>query len=39
MVESPVGVANLPNQLHRILSRKGANLTLMVVGIKTECLR
>lgn len=27
-----VGVANLPNQLHRLLSRKGTDFTLMVVG-------
>ncbi|KAJ3057509.1 hypothetical protein HK097_004030 [Rhizophlyctis rosea] len=27
-----VGIANLPNQRHRIVSRKGANFTVMVVG-------
>ncbi|KAI9017371.1 Septin-domain-containing protein [Gaertneriomyces semiglobifer] len=27
-----VGIANLPNQRHRIVSRKGANFTMMVVG-------
>ncbi|TPX72340.1 hypothetical protein SpCBS45565_g00410 [Spizellomyces sp. 'palustris'] len=29
---SHIGIANLPNQRHRIVSRKGANLTVMVVG-------
>ncbi|KAI9105687.1 Septin-domain-containing protein [Phlyctochytrium arcticum] len=29
---SHIGIANLPNQRHRIVSRKGANLTIMVVG-------
>ena len=28
-----VGIANLPNQRHRIVSRKGANFTVMVVGM------
>ncbi|KAJ3110811.1 hypothetical protein HDU96_006248 [Phlyctochytrium bullatum] len=27
-----VGIANLPNQMHRIVSRKGTNFTIMVVG-------
>ncbi|KAJ3416406.1 hypothetical protein HDV05_001974 [Chytridiales sp. JEL 0842] len=27
-----VGIANLPNQRHKIVSRKGANFTVMVVG-------
>lgn len=27
-----IGIANLPNQLHKIVSRKGANFTLMCVG-------
>ncbi|KAJ3297383.1 hypothetical protein HK104_000554 [Borealophlyctis nickersoniae] len=27
-----IGIANLPNQRHRIVSRKGANFTVMVVG-------
>jgi cell division control protein 12 len=27
-----VGVANLPNQRHRALARRGATFTLMVVG-------
>ncbi|KAJ3165637.1 hypothetical protein HK101_000193 [Irineochytrium annulatum] len=29
---STIGIANLPNQKHRIVSRKGANFTVMVVG-------
>ncbi|KAJ3066381.1 hypothetical protein HK102_007667 [Quaeritorhiza haematococci] len=29
---SVVGIANLPNQRHKIVSRKGANFTVMVVG-------
>ena len=29
---SNIGIANLPNQLHRIVSRQGTNFTLMVVG-------
>ncbi|KAJ3302003.1 hypothetical protein HDU76_005591, partial [Blyttiomyces sp. JEL0837] len=27
-----IGIANLPNQRHKIVSRKGANFTIMVVG-------
>ncbi|KAJ3128599.1 hypothetical protein HK098_004025 [Nowakowskiella sp. JEL0407] len=27
-----IGIANLPNQKHKIVSRKGANFTMMVVG-------
>ncbi|KAI8585683.1 Septin-domain-containing protein [Geranomyces variabilis] len=29
---STIGIANLPNQRHRIVSRKGANFTIMVLG-------
>ncbi|ORZ32763.1 putative CDC12-septin [Catenaria anguillulae PL171] len=29
---STIGIANLPNQTHKIVSRKGATFTLMVVG-------
>ncbi|KAI9362091.1 Septin-domain-containing protein [Zopfochytrium polystomum] len=29
---STIGIANLPNQRHKIVSRKGTNLTIMVVG-------
>lgn len=29
---STIGIANLPNQRHKIVSRKGANFTIMVVG-------
>jgi cell division control protein 12 len=29
---SGVGIANLPNQKHRIVSNKGTNFTLMVCG-------
>lgn len=29
---SSVGIANLPNQRHKIVSRQGANFNLMVVG-------
>jgi cell division control protein 12 len=27
-----IGIANLPNQRHKIVSRKGAHFTIMVVG-------
>lgn len=29
---SGVGVAHLPNQRHKIVSKRGANFTLMVCG-------
>lgn len=32
VVNANVGVANLPNQMHRVVSRKGSNYTIMVVG-------
>ncbi|KAI9168519.1 Septin spn4 [Blastocladiella emersonii ATCC 22665] len=35
MLQSPsstIGIANLPNQTHKIVSRKGATFTVMVVG-------
>ena len=28
----PIGISNLPNQRHKIVTKKGANFTLMVVG-------
>jgi hypothetical protein len=27
-----IGIANLPNQRHKIVAKRGANFTLMVVG-------
>ncbi|KAJ2682114.1 Septin spn4 [Coemansia spiralis] len=27
-----IGIANLPNQLHKIVTKKGTNFSLMVVG-------
>jgi hypothetical protein len=33
---SGVGVAHLPNQKHRIVSKKGAHFTLMVCGKMTS---
>jgi septin family protein len=30
-----VGIANLPNQLHKIFCKKGGTFTLMIVGIFT----
>jgi cell division control protein 12 len=32
MVEKTIGISNLPHQLHRIVSRKGGILNLMIVG-------
>lgn len=32
MPGNPIGISNLPNQRHRIVSRKGGSFTLMVVG-------
>ncbi|KAJ3220301.1 hypothetical protein HK099_004402 [Clydaea vesicula] len=31
-LSSAVGISNLPNQRHKIVSRKGTNFTIMVVG-------
>jgi hypothetical protein len=31
-IASSVGIANLPNQLHKIVCKKGGKFTLMIVG-------
>lgn len=32
-----IGIANLPNQRHKIVTQRGANFTLMVCGKYTSC--
>jgi len=34
-----IGIANLPNQRHKIVSRKGAHFTIMVVGKNQRVLK
>ena len=35
---SPIGIANLPNQRHKIVAKKGASFTIMV-GISVSYSR